>query len=73
MPLGWAIAQEHAGVQKFKTASGQELEDAGGVKLRGKAESCRKGSPDDHAPHRSAHTSGVRAQSVEAKRLLSDG
>eukprot|EP00971_Amphidinium_carterae_P091586 1813365-Amphidinium_carterae.2 len=39
MPQQWAIAQEGAGTQKFRTASGQELEDAGGIKLKGKAES----------------------------------
>eukprot|EP00971_Amphidinium_carterae_P021408 422258-Amphidinium_carterae.2 len=38
MPQQWAVAQASAGTQKFR-ASGQELEDAGGIKLRGKAES----------------------------------
>eukprot|EP00971_Amphidinium_carterae_P000248 5246-Amphidinium_carterae.2 len=30
-------------------------------------------SLDEHAPHRSAQTSGVSAQSIEAKRCLLDG
>eukprot|EP00971_Amphidinium_carterae_P314442 6250268-Amphidinium_carterae.1 len=61
MPQGWAITQEQAGVQKFKTASGQELEDAGGVKLRGKAESGKEvlmnmRLTEVHKPLASAHS-----------------
>eukprot|EP00971_Amphidinium_carterae_P292904 5815370-Amphidinium_carterae.1 len=60
MPLGWATAQENAGVQKFKTASGQELVDAGGVKLKGKVESGKEvlmnmRLTEVHKPLASAH------------------
>eukprot|EP00971_Amphidinium_carterae_P350479 6491569-Amphidinium_carterae.3 len=37
MPQQWAITQEGAGTQKFRTASGEELTDAGGIRLKGKA------------------------------------
>eukprot|EP00971_Amphidinium_carterae_P162249 3216047-Amphidinium_carterae.1 len=61
MPL-WAIAQESAGTQKFRTASGEELTDAGGIKLKGKAEAgqavlMRMRLTEVHKPLASAHRS----------------
>eukprot|EP00971_Amphidinium_carterae_P059672 1180571-Amphidinium_carterae.1 len=60
MPQQWAVAQEGAGTQKLRTASGQELEDAGGIKLKGKAESGKEvlmnmRLTEVHKPLASAH------------------
>eukprot|EP00971_Amphidinium_carterae_P240099 4766827-Amphidinium_carterae.1 len=42
LPHGWAVAQENGGQQKFSTASGEELTDAGGVTLTGTSSLDRK-------------------------------
>eukprot|EP00971_Amphidinium_carterae_P022150 436992-Amphidinium_carterae.1 len=62
MPQQWATPQESAGTQKFRTASGEELTDAGGIRLRGQAESgqpvlMRMRLTEVHKPLVSAHRS----------------
>eukprot|EP00971_Amphidinium_carterae_P257886 5118931-Amphidinium_carterae.1 len=62
MPQHWAAAQEQAGEQKFRTACGEELTDAGGIRLKGTAESgqqvlMRMRLTEVHKPLASAHRS----------------
>eukprot|EP00971_Amphidinium_carterae_P312041 6202827-Amphidinium_carterae.1 len=62
MPQRWATPQESAGTQKFRKASGEELTDAGGIKLTGHAETgqqvlMRMRLTEVHKPLVSAHRS----------------
>eukprot|EP00971_Amphidinium_carterae_P052736 1038271-Amphidinium_carterae.1 len=62
MPQRWATPQESAGTQKFRTAGGEELVDAGGIKLTGHAETgqqllLRMRLTEVHKPLVSAHRS----------------
>eukprot|EP00971_Amphidinium_carterae_P246126 4888398-Amphidinium_carterae.1 len=68
MPQQWAVAQESAGTQKFRTASGQELEDAGGIRKGRVRQRCL----DEHAPHRGTQATRLSTQSAEAERGVLD-
>eukprot|EP00971_Amphidinium_carterae_P226113 4485093-Amphidinium_carterae.1 len=68
MPQRWASPQESAGTQKFRTASGEELFDAGGIKLTGHAE--RGQSPDEDAPDRGAQAARLSTSFAQEERCL---